>query len=64
MCIPYAGNADTCKDSNRPAGQSSYDAPDPLTMVPLKAGDFIEYSGLKDDGEILAHTVNLSLIHI
>lgn len=64
MCIPYAGNADTCKDSNRPAGQSSYDAPDPLTMVPLKAGDFIEYSGLKDDGEILAHTVNCVNVHV
>lgn len=64
MCIPYAGNADTCKDSNRPAGQSSYDAPDPLTMVPLKAGDFIEYSGLKDNGEILAHSVNCVNVHV
>ncbi|OSS44749.1 hypothetical protein B5807_10740 [Epicoccum nigrum] len=64
MCIPYAGNANTCKDSNRPAGQSSYEAPDPLTMVPLKAGDFIEYSGLKDGDEILAHTVNCVNVHV
>ncbi|KAF1933194.1 uncharacterized protein M421DRAFT_415555 [Didymella exigua CBS 183.55] len=57
MCIQHAGNADTCKDSNRPAGQTNFDAPDPLTMVPFKVGDFIEYSGLRNNGEILAQTV-------
>jgi hypothetical protein len=57
MCIQHAGNAETCKDSNRPAGQTNFDAPDPLTMVPFKVGDFIEYSGLRNSGEILAHTV-------
>ncbi|KAJ4332940.1 hypothetical protein N0V87_007990 [Didymella glomerata] len=57
MCIQHAGNAETCKDTNRPAGQTNFDAPEPLEMVPLKAGDFIEYSGLRNNGEILAHTV-------
>ena len=57
MCIPHAGNTETCKDSNRPAGQTNFNAPDPLTMVPLKVGDFIEYSGLRNNGEILAHSV-------
>jgi hypothetical protein len=57
MCIPYSGNAETCKDSNRPAGQSNFDAPDPLTMVPFKVGDFIEFSGLRGDGEILASSI-------
>jgi hypothetical protein len=57
MCIPHAGNAETCKDSNRPAGQTTFDAPDPLSMVPFKVGDFIEYSGLRSSGEILASSV-------
>lgn len=58
MCIPHAGNSATCNDDNRPAGQSNFDAPDPLAMVPLKAGDFIEYAGLPNgNGEILAHSV-------
>ena len=42
MCTPHSGNAETCKDSNRPAGQTNFNAPDSLAMVPLKAGDFIE----------------------
>lgn len=42
MCTPHSGNAETCKDSNRPAGQTNFNAPDLLAMVPLKAGDFIE----------------------
>lgn len=57
MCIQHAGNAETCKDSNRPAGQRTFNAPDPLTMVPFKVGDFIEYSGLRNNGEILAYTI-------
>jgi hypothetical protein len=57
MCIPHSGNAETCKDSNRPTGQTNFNAPDPLTMVPLKVGDFIEYAGLRNNGEILAHSV-------
>lgn len=56
MCIPHAGNAETCKDTNRGNG-GTFNAPDPFTMVPLKVGDFIEYAGLKKDGEILAHSV-------
>lgn len=57
MCIPHTGNAETCKDSNRPAGQRTFNAPDPLSMVPFKVGDFIEYSGLRNNGEILAYSV-------
>ena len=57
MCIPHAGNADTCKDSNRPAGQTNFNAPDPLSMVPFKVGDFVEFSGLRNNGEILASSV-------
>lgn len=57
MCIPHSGNSATCSDSNRLAGQSNFNAPDPLAMVPLKVGDYIEYSGLLKGDEILAHSV-------
>lgn len=57
MCIPYNGNADKCKSTNRPNGQS-FTPPDPLAMVPFKVGDFIEFSGLKiGNGEILASSI-------
>jgi hypothetical protein len=54
MCIPYSGNAEKCLSSNRGNGQS-FNAPDPLRMVPLKVGDFIEFPGLRvGSNEILA----------
>ncbi|KAH7377765.1 hypothetical protein BKA66DRAFT_150462 [Pyrenochaeta sp. MPI-SDFR-AT-0127] len=57
MCIPYSGNTDKCKSTNRPNGQS-FTPPDPLAMVPFKVGDFIEYSGLRvGTGEILASSI-------
>ncbi|KAH7067597.1 hypothetical protein BKA63DRAFT_424092 [Paraphoma chrysanthemicola] len=64
MCIPYVGNTETCLSSNRPNGQS-FNAPDPLRMVPLKVGDFIEYSGLKvGSNEILASEITCISLHI
>lgn len=56
MCIQHSGNTETCKDSNRGTG-GTFNAPDWKTMVPLKVGDFIEYAGLLNNGEILAHSV-------
>jgi hypothetical protein len=54
MCIPYSGNSEKCLSSNRGTGRS-FDVPDPLRMVPLKAGDFITYFGLgAGSNEILA----------
>jgi hypothetical protein len=64
MCIPYSGNSDKCLSSNRGSGQS-FNAPDPLRMVPLKVGDFIEYSGLKAGAnEILASSITCISLHI
>ena len=64
MCIPYSGNTDKCKLTNRPSGQT-FSPPDPLSMVPFKVGDFIEYSGLKVGGnEILASSIVCISLHI
>jgi hypothetical protein len=64
MCIPYSGNTDKCLSSNRLTSQS-FDAPDPLRMVPFKVGDFIEFSGLKAGGNtILASEIVCPSLHI
>lgn len=32
-------------------------APDPLTMAPLRPGDYIEFSGIRVDGEIICYAL-------
>ncbi|KAL6709159.1 hypothetical protein ACN47E_001975 [Coniothyrium glycines] len=56
MCIPHSGNTASCKASNRGTGQS-FTPRDQTSMVPFKAGDFIEYSGLIVGGEIWASAI-------
>ncbi|KAI4954319.1 hypothetical protein J4E91_002031 [Alternaria rosae] len=64
MCIPYSGNTAKCSSSNRPNSQS-FTPQDPLSMVPFKVGDFIEYSGLRVGGnEILASSIVCISLHI
>jgi hypothetical protein len=64
MCIPYSGNADKCLSSNRGTGQS-FNAPDPLRMVPFKVGDFIQFSGLRvGSNEILASDISCPSLHV
>jgi hypothetical protein len=64
MCIPYSGNTAKCSSSNRPNSQA-FTPQDPLSMVPFKVGDFIEYSGLKVGGnEILASSIVCVSLHI
>ncbi|KAF2705901.1 hypothetical protein K504DRAFT_484242 [Pleomassaria siparia CBS 279.74] len=60
MCIPRSDDDPKCPQSNRPAGNAgnNFAAPDPLSMVPFREGDFIEYSGIHLSGsEILAHVI-------
>ncbi|KAF2646093.1 hypothetical protein P280DRAFT_485872 [Massarina eburnea CBS 473.64] len=57
MCIPRSANDPKCPSSNRPAGSTNFPAPDPLAMVPLAVGDFIEYTGIKSGNTILAFEV-------
>lgn len=64
MCVPHAGNTETCLSSNRGTGQS-FSPPDPLRMVPLKVGDFITYSGLRNGAnEMLVSEITCISLHI
>ncbi|KAF1957912.1 hypothetical protein CC80DRAFT_560007 [Byssothecium circinans] len=57
MCIQRSSTDEKCPSSNRPAGSTSFAAPDPLAMVPLAVGDFVEYSGVKTGSTIAAFEV-------
>ncbi|KAF4556671.1 Hypothetical protein D9617_1g085500 [Elsinoe fawcettii] len=57
MCVPRSADDAKCPASNRPAGQTTFTAPDSLTMAPLKAGDYIEYSGIRVGGETLVYAL-------
>lgn len=65
MCIPRNSTDPLCPSSNRPAGQTNFQAPDSLAMAPFQSGDFIEYSGLKvGGGEILAWAITAINVQI
>ncbi|KAF2489860.1 hypothetical protein BU16DRAFT_544219 [Lophium mytilinum] len=58
MCVPRSSDDPKCPSSNRPAGQLSFEAPDPLVMAPFIVGDFIEFSGIKlPNGEMLVYSI-------
>jgi hypothetical protein len=58
MCIPRSTSADPlCPSTNRPSGTSNFQAPDPLVMAPLLAGDYIEYSGIVRGSQVLAWSI-------
>jgi hypothetical protein len=58
MCIPRNSTDPLCPLSNRIAGQGLFKAPDPLVMVPFMPGDFIEFSGIRQGGEVIAYAIN------
>ncbi|KAF2112892.1 hypothetical protein BDV96DRAFT_496940 [Lophiotrema nucula] len=65
MCIPRSTSDPKCPSSNRPAGQTNFEAPNPLKMAPFLAGDFIEYSGIKTpSGEIYAYAISALNVQI
>ncbi|KAI5202581.1 hypothetical protein E4T39_04625 [Aureobasidium subglaciale] len=57
MCIPRSSTDPLCPSSNRPAGQSTFRAPDPLKMAPFQVGDYLEYSGINVGGTIVCYTI-------
>jgi hypothetical protein len=64
MCIPRSSDDPLCPQSNRPAGQRTFAAPDPLVMAPFAAGDALEYSGIRVNGEIIAYEVTALNVQI
>jgi hypothetical protein len=57
MCIPRSSGDPKCPASNRPAGQSTFPAPNPLAMAPFIVGDYIEYSGIRVGNEVIAYSI-------
>lgn len=58
MCVPRSAEDALCPSSNRPAGQMTFQAPDPLVMVPFRVGDYLNYAGVKNAaGEIVCYEI-------
>ncbi|KAK3642306.1 hypothetical protein LTR56_010883 [Elasticomyces elasticus] len=57
MCVPRSASDPKCPASNRPAGHTTFAAPDPLVMAPFVAGDYISYSGIDVSGETVVYSI-------
>lgn len=64
MCVPRSANDAKCPSSQRPAGQTIFQAPDPLIMAPFLVGDYITFSGISDGGEIIAYSIVADSVQI
>lgn len=64
MCVPRSDNDPKCPSSNRPAGSTSFNAPDPLVMAPFKVGDYLEIEGHKVGNEIIAYGITCPSVQI
>lgn len=64
MCFPRSTNDPKCPSSNRPAGSTNFEAPDPLAMVPFLVGDFITYTALPKGGELLVYEASASNVQV
>ncbi|KAL2063288.1 hypothetical protein VTL71DRAFT_5093 [Oculimacula yallundae] len=63
MCVPRGSGDAKCPDTNRPAGSTSFVVPDASKMVPIRVGDYIEYSGAQVGGETIVYgmVVNIDI---
>lgn len=64
MCIPRSASDPKCPASNRPAGQSNFQAPDWKKMAPFLPGDYIEYAGIKVGAEFWAYSITALNVQI
>ncbi|PVH81447.1 hypothetical protein DL98DRAFT_587363 [Cadophora sp. DSE1049] len=55
MCVPRGSGDAKCPDGNRPAGSSSFVVQNATAMVPIRVGDYIEYSGIQVGGETIVY---------
>ncbi|KAH7319194.1 hypothetical protein BKA65DRAFT_513966 [Rhexocercosporidium sp. MPI-PUGE-AT-0058] len=55
MCVPRGSGDAKCPDGNRPAGSSSFVVGNATQMVPIRVGDYIEYSGIQVGGETIVY---------
>jgi len=64
MCVPRSADDPKCPSSQRPAGQTIFQAPDPLIMAPFLPGDYITFSGISDNNEIVAYSIVADSVQI
>lgn len=64
MCVPRSDSDPKCPSTNRPAGSTSFNAPDPLVMAPFKVGDYLEFEGHKVGNEIIAYGITCPSVQI
>jgi hypothetical protein len=64
MCVPRSANDDKCPSTQRPAGQTIFQAPDPLIMAPFMVGDYITFSGISDGEQIIAYSIVADSVQI
>ncbi|KAH8599230.1 hypothetical protein B0O99DRAFT_591099 [Bisporella sp. PMI_857] len=61
MCVPRSSNDPKCPSSNRPAGATTFTVTDATHMVPIQAGDYIEYSGVQFGGETICYGIVVNI---
>lgn len=64
MCFPRSDNDPKCPASNRPAGSTNFSPADPLAMVPFLVGDFITYTAVPKNGELLVFEASSSNVQV
>ncbi|KAF2099914.1 hypothetical protein NA57DRAFT_24250, partial [Rhizodiscina lignyota] len=64
MCIPRSASDELCPLSNRPSGQRTFNAPDPLVMAPFIVGDYLEFSGIMIGGEVVCYAIVAANVQI
>ncbi|KAH8660807.1 hypothetical protein BGZ60DRAFT_530812 [Tricladium varicosporioides] len=61
MCVPRGAGDVDCPDSNRPTGLTSFPLPDYKHMVPIRVGDYLEYSGIQAGGETICYSIVVNI---
>ncbi|KAI4761463.1 hypothetical protein E4T51_05533 [Aureobasidium sp. EXF-12344] len=66
MCIPRSATTvdPLCPSTNRPAGQTAFNAPDPLVMAPFAVGDYLVFSGINVGGTIVCYSITALNVQI
>ncbi|KAK0118027.1 hypothetical protein ONS95_012338 [Cadophora gregata] len=63
MCVPRGPGDVKCPEGNRPTGSTSFVVQNATVMVPIRVGDYIEYSGIQVGGETIVYgmVVNIDI---
>lgn len=62
MCVPRSATDALCPSNNRP--DANFKVPDPLTMTPFKAGDYITFAGIRTANEFIAYSITAESVQV